>query len=138
MIQRLQSLWLFLAAIFAVLTYELPFYSGTKLVSGLPQSVKLTANENIILLILTGIVTLFCIIDIFLYKNRKNQLSMTIFTLILSLVLLVVYFLQIQKFENGEIALWCIFAFAIPVFLILAARGMYKDEKLIKSLDRLR
>jgi len=27
---------------------------------------------------------------------------------------------------------------AIIIFLILAARGIYKDEKLVKSLDRLR
>jgi hypothetical protein len=29
-------------------------------------------------------------------------------------------------------------AVAIPVFLILAARNIYRDEKLVKSMDRLR
>jgi hypothetical protein len=54
------------------------------------------------------------------------------------LVLLVVYFLQIQKFETGTVALWCLFTIMIPIFLFFAARGIWKDQKLIKSLDRLR
>jgi hypothetical protein len=29
-------------------------------------------------------------------------------------------------------------AIAIPVFLLMAARAIYKDEKLVKSVDRLR
>jgi hypothetical protein len=29
-------------------------------------------------------------------------------------------------------------AFAIPVFLVFAARGIWKDEQLVKSVDRLR
>jgi hypothetical protein len=42
------------------------------------------------------------------------------------------------NFYNGNIALWAIFYFAVLIFFILAARGISKDEKLIKSMDRLR
>jgi hypothetical protein len=35
-------------------------------------------------------------------------------------------------------SLTSVFALAIPVFLVLAINGMWKDEKLVKSLDRLR
>jgi hypothetical protein len=53
-------------------------------------------------------------------------------------ILLVVYFLELNNFTSGTIALWCIFHFAILGCYILAARGIWKDEKLIKSMDRLR
>jgi hypothetical protein len=138
LVQRLQTLWLLLAAIFSFLTFKLPFYSGVKRVKDLPESSKLDAGSQIFLLILTSAVILFCFIALFLYKDRKKQLTLTIINLILSIVLLVVYFLQIQKFETGTIALWCLFTLAIPIFLFLAARGIRKDEKLVKSLDRLR
>jgi len=139
MIQRLQSLWLLLAAIFAFLTFKLPFYSGSQPVKGIIQpDVRLDAASQIFILILTGTVILLCFVALFLYKKRKNQLTLTIINIILSIVLLVLYFLQIQKFQTGILSLSCIFTLAIPIFLFLAARGIWKDEKLVKSLDRLR
>jgi len=35
-------------------------------------------------------------------------------------------------------SLTSVFSLAIPVFFILGINGMWKDEKLVKSLDRLR
>jgi hypothetical protein len=43
-----------------------------------------------------------------------------------------------QNFAKGSIALYCIFVFAIIAGYIMAARGIWKDEKLVKSLDKLR
>ena len=139
MIQRLQSLWLLLAAIFAFLTFKLPFYSGSKTIKGIVQpDVRLDAASQIFILVLTGLVILFSFIALFLYKNRRKQLTLTIINIIFSIVLLVLYFLEIGKFETGIISLSCLFTLAIPIFLFLGARGIWKDEKLIKSLDRLR
>jgi len=139
MIQRFQSLWLLLAAIFAFFTFKLPFYSGSKTIKAIRQpDVRLDAASQIWIMILTGLVIILCFIAIFLYKNRKRQLTLTVINCILSVVLIVVYFLEIQKFETGIISLSCLFTLAIPIFLFLAARGIWRDEKLIKSLDRLR
>jgi hypothetical protein len=139
MIQRSQSLWLLLAAIFAFFTFKLPFYSGSRVIKGIKQpDVRLDATSQILIMILTGAVILLCFFALFLYKNRKRQLTLTIVNIILSIILIVLYFLQLQKFEAGIISLSCLFVLAIPIFLILAARGIWKDEKLIKSLDRLR
>lgn len=139
MIQRFQTLWLLLAAVFALLTFKLPFYSGSKTVDGVIQpDVRLDALSQIFLLLLTGLVILLCFIALFLFKNRRRQLTLTIINIIFSIVLLVVYFLQIQKFQTGIISLSCLFTISVPIFLFLAARGIWKDEKLIKSLDRLR
>jgi hypothetical protein len=139
MIQRFQSLWLLLAAIFAFLTFKLPFYSGSKTIKNIRQpDVRLDAASQILIMILTGIVIILCFIAIFLYKHRKRQLTLTVINCILSVTLVAVYFMEIQKFETGIISLSCLFTLAIPIFLFLAARGIWKDEKLIKSLDRLR
>jgi hypothetical protein len=43
-----------------------------------------------------------------------------------------------MKFTSGSLALSCIIYFAIIAFYILALNGIRKDEKLIKSMDRLR
>jgi len=139
MLQRFQSLWLLLAAFFAFFTFKLPFYSGSRVIKAIRQpDVRLDAVSQISIMILTGIVIILCFTAIFFYKSRKRQLTLTVINCILSLVLIVVYFLEIQKFDTGIISLSCLFTLAIPVFLFLAARGIWRDEKLIKSLDRLR
>jgi xanthosine utilization system XapX-like protein len=38
----------------------------------------------------------------------------------------------------GGFALTSVIVVAVPVLQILAAIGIYKDEKLVKSVDRLR
>ena len=42
------------------------------------------------------------------------------------------------KTSAGAIALSSVFAFVMPLAYIMAARGIYKDQKLIKSLNKLR
>ena len=138
MIQRIQSMWLFLAAIFAAFTYKLPFYSGLKKVKDVVQPVKLDASYDFIIMILTAFIIILSLVTLFSYKEKKTQLPLAIVNIILSFVLIVLYALQIQKFESGTISLWSLFAIAIPIFLFLAARGIYHDQKIIKSLDRIR
>jgi len=139
MIQRIQSVWLLLAAICAALTFKYSFYSGNKTgESNMPEFQKLVASSNFLLVILTAILTAGCFILIFLYKNRKQQLWLSVAATILSLINLLIYFTEIKKFDRGTFSLSAVFALIIPVLLILSARGIWKDEKLIKSLDRLR
>ncbi len=58
--------------------------------------------------------------------------------LVAQLAVLFFYFQQAAKFIEGNYTLTSIFSFVIPAFLILAVVGIRKDEKLIKSMDRLR
>ena len=139
MIQRVQSLWLLLAAVFGFLTFKLPFYSGNKKDIVPPTGTEpLKASSQILLLVLASSVIIICFAALVMYKKRKQQLNLTIINIILSIVLIVIYFMQIQNFEKGFLSLSCLFTLAIPVFLFLAARGIWRDEKLIRSLDRLR
>lgn len=138
MIQRQQSLWLLLAAAASLLSFLYPFYAGNKLEGGLPVYNEMTAGSNFFLLILSGACLLIGGITIFLFKDRKTQLKLSLAGTALSIILLILYFTQVKKFANGNFALTAIFAFIIPVAFIMAARGIWKDEKLVKSLDKLR
>jgi hypothetical protein len=135
MIQRQQSLWLLLSAICSFLSFQFPFYTGN-LKDG--TYAELEGGSYFELLITTGASLLLAVITIFLYKDRKNQLKCAIAGAILSLLILIIYFLRMQDFAKGSIALYCIFVFAIIAGYIMAARGIWKDEKLVKSLDKLR
>ena len=139
MIQRLQTVWLFLASVFAFMTFKFPFYSGN--IVGKDNQAELKkyiASFDILTLAITILLGLGCFITIFLYKNRNLQLRLTITLLVLSILNLIVYFSRLGKFLTGDLSFAAIFALAIPIFLFLAARGTWKDEKLVKSLDRLR
>ena len=139
MIQRIQSIWLFLAAVCATLSFKFPFYSGNKIEKeNLPSLEKFTASSNFILLVLTVILIVEIVATIFMYKNRKQQLWLTVTSVIVSFINLVIYFTQIKNYSNGTLSFTAILVFAIPVLLILAVRGIWKDEKLVKSLDRIR
>lgn len=138
MIQRQQSLWLLLAAVASFFTFRHPFYTGNRPENGSSIYFELEAGSSLFLLILTGLSVLLAVITIFLYKERKTQLKMAIAGIVLSAVLLILYFLEVQKFDNGNFALTAIWVPAILVGYIMAARGIWKDEKLVRSLDKLR
>lgn len=141
MIQRIQTVWLFLAAICAAFTFTFPFYTGNKISATNAQAQvyeKLVASSNFLLLIFTAALIVGTIIIIFLYRNRKQQMWLTLTAAALAIINIIIYFTELKKFVSGNMSLSAILAFAIPVFLMLAVNGIYKDEKLVKSLDRLR
>jgi hypothetical protein len=139
MIQRIQTVWLFLSALFAALTYKFPFYTGNVLNKENVQVYeKLVASSSFLLLIFTAVLVGGMIYIIFMYKNRKQQIWLTVGVAGLSIINIILYFSELKKFTSGNMALTSVFALAIPVFLLLAISGIWKDEKLVKSLDRLR
>jgi phosphoglycerol transferase MdoB-like AlkP superfamily enzyme len=139
MIQRIQSIWFLLAAAACFLTLKLPFYNGNVLQPDQTRKYEpLTAMTDILLMILTLLLGIGIVIIIFLFKDRKLQLKLTVLAIVLSIVNIVLFFNQVKKFVEGSFDLTSPIVFIVPVFLILAARGIYKDEKLIKSLNRLR
>jgi len=139
MIQRIQSIWLLLAAIFAAITFSVPFYVGAMTdASGVVAPTQLTAKTNLLLTVLTILAGATAFGAIFLFENRKRQLTMAIIGMVFTILMLAAYILQLKNFTSGSFALSCIIHFGILGFYILAIRGIRNDEKLIKSLDRLR
>lgn len=139
MIQRIQTIWLILAALAAFLTVKLSFFSGNMIGADQTKTFKyLTAASNMVLLIFTVAVGIAALISIFLYKNRKLQMRVTLAAMLISLLNIVLYYKQTLLFAEGNFDLTALVALSVPIFLVLAARGIYKDQKLVKSLDRLR
>lgn len=127
-----------MAAVFAAITFKFPFYTGDWSKDAVPSSINLDASTTIWLTIVTVITGALAFATIFLFSNRALQLKLTYAGIFLSIVLLTLYFAEVSNFSNGSMALWCIFHFAILAFFIMAARGIRHDQKLLKSLDRLR
>lgn len=140
MLQRLQTLWLLIASLLAFATLKLSFFSGNIIVDNVKQFQRFTAMSSMLLMILTVAVAISSLITVFLFKDRKLQLRIALAVLALSLLNLLLYYLQTKNYIPAEwtLDLTSLIASAIPLFLLVAIRGIYKDEKLVKSVDRLR
>ncbi len=141
MIQRIQSVWLLLAAAASFLTLKFSFYSGNIIKEGQPKAFSNLIATNDILLTITTVATgLLALVALFLYKDRKLQTRLCMIALLLSGLNLVLFYIQVKKFVPGEgnYDLTAALAIVVPVLIILAIRGIYRDKKLVKSLDRLR
>jgi Na+/melibiose symporter-like transporter len=141
MIQRKQTIWLLLASFSAFLSIKFPFYSGNVVDANTSTKslMYLTAQQpSLLILIITIAIALSSIALIFLYKSRPKQLLYCIGLIIISLINLVLFLLETKKFVDGTYSLTAILTGIIPVLICLAAFGIYKDEKLVKSADRLR
>ena len=68
MIQRIQSVWLLLAAACAFASFKFPYYTGTNARG--PASYELKADENFLLLLTTIVVGGLAFFTIFLFKKR--------------------------------------------------------------------
>jgi hypothetical protein len=140
MLQRIQTIWLLLASVCAGLSMKFSFFSGNKPAApGQPATFQsLNATGNMLIDILTVTLLVGSLINIFNYKNRKRQWRVTVALFLISLFTIAFYYRETKEFVEGSFALTSALAFAIPVLLFLAARGIRKDQRLVKSLDRLR
>jgi len=136
MIQRIQSLWLLLAAAAAFAGFRFSFFSGTKLNDVLLH--ELNASSSFILMIGTVAVGSLALVTIFLYKKRILQLRLCVLGIFLEAVLIFLYYRESTTFIKGTFSLTAILQGVIILAFVWAARGINKDEKLIKTSDRLR
>lgn len=136
MIQRVQTLWLLLTVLCCYLTTRFEFYAGTGLDSN-PAELK-SDTEHLLLLLLTAAIGISSLVTIFLFKQMKLQIRLTLAILLASVILIVLYFLALREFSSGTISIWSIFYFGIPVSLALALNGIMKDDKMVRDMDRFR
>ena len=126
MIQRIQSVYLFFAFCLIATLVFIPFYPTTSYMMGFNAG-------------WFAVTALSAIITIFLFKKRKIQIRIC-YAMILSLVLAYIIYLFVNF---GSLSLTgmnytFLFPFIAIIFVFLALQGIKKDEKLIRSLDRLR
>ena len=136
MIQRIQSIWLLIASVVSFLTLKLSFYSGTYLPDNLYH--QLNGTQNLGLMIVTIGLGVLTLITIFLFKNRVTQLWLCIVAILLDVLLIFLYYQQTKDFSKGDYAFTAVSHVVIITALVLAARGINGDEKLIKDSNRLR
>lgn len=140
MLQRIQTIWLLLVSGLAFASLKLSFFSGNILVDNVKQFQSFTAMSHLLIMILTVGVGIASLISIFLFGNRQLQIKISFGMLAVALLNILLYYLQTKNFVPNEWSfdLTSLVTIAIPFLLFLAIRGIYKDEQLVKSVDRLR
>ncbi len=157
MLQRIQTVYFVIAFIaIALLFSKLPIATFQLInVGNIPLNVipsyqnpdlsqDLYTNVSILpLQLIIGALILLIIISTIMYRNRPLQLRITMFAFLLNVVLIIVLFFtadNMQKDLNttAKYQFGAILPLISLILLILASKGIKKDEKLVKSADRIR
>ncbi|HLD51695.1 MAG TPA: DUF4293 domain-containing protein [Sediminibacterium sp.] len=140
MLQRIQSIWLLLAATMSALSLKFSFFSGNKLntETNVKEWIEYTAAQGSLNAIFTIAICVATLVCIFMYKDRKRQLLINLIILGFSLLNIFLYYTASKTFTESNTDLTALISLSIPVCLLLAAIGIYKDEQLVKKADRLR
>lgn len=155
MLQRIQTVWLFFATACIFALFLFPYIQLVN-ADGVATAVKVTGvyksiNNQIVqtepfyaLTIGTVILGLVPFAIIFFYKDRKSQVNLAY----LDIFLILMYsFWLVQssksvvgniKLETENYGLGVILPSLSILFIILALKGIRRDEKLVRSADRLR
>ena len=159
MIQRIQSIYLLLAAVttalMALFSFAIVEVGTDRYILDL-FGIHYNLNEKQVELIgfwyLAVVVLTSCVLSIatvFIYKNRKLQLTLCKFNLLLYLgVIITVFysgekvleFLEINLGLEGELhyKLGAILPIVSVILVLLASRAIKKDDELVRSADRIR
>jgi peptidoglycan/LPS O-acetylase OafA/YrhL len=141
MIQRIQSIWLLLAGVAGLLTYKLPLWQG-KLQDGSVK--KFLGPESLLLFTLIVVTSILAFVTIFLFKNRSQQKGLALIGALLSIAIVGLEFFFVEDYKKGlnlaenSWQLGAILPVLMIILFFMARAGIVKDEKLVKSLDRLR
>ncbi len=158
MIQRIQSIWLLLAAAVILALFMFP-YAQFGDFAGLAKAVKITGvygvgpdghplreTTFILQIIGTVIVGLLPIFTIFKFKSRKVQKQL----IFLNIVLIILFAIWLYSTASTALSTYNQYLgannigvgfFLLPIaiiFLSMALGAIRKDDLLIKSADRLR
>lgn len=140
MIQRIQTVWLLIAALLAGATFKLPFFSGNRLnaTTNAKEWIEFTSNQNVFTMIIAVALAVAALVAIFMYKDRKRQMLVTLTTTVVSVIQIVLYFKAKSNFIEANLNLGSLLSLALTACLALAAKAIYNDDKLVQRADRLR
>ncbi|MBP8822181.1 MAG: DUF4293 domain-containing protein [Flavobacteriales bacterium] len=157
MLQRKQTLFLLLAALCGGLTFLFPVdtftrggqtfvFRTTGLFMGDGTEV-VDASLKVPFAPVIGLLSAFLLAIIFLYGNRTRQLRLArILNLLVIAVEVFLFitdnsvraFLELGGEVENRFGPSAVLPLVMVVFVLLAIRGIRKDEQLVKSMDRLR
>ena len=142
MIQRIQSIYLLLTVLISAALFFIPLFEVPSAVAG-AGPVKFMITSNALLLVLSCAIGALSFITIFIFKNRPFQMRICRLILILIFIMIGLLFYTSDTISNGlnQKVIYKIGTY-LPllqvVFVFLAHYGIKKDEKLVRSADRLR
>ncbi len=129
MLQRIQTIWMLLAVLCAVALFVTS--QDVEIVSGFP-----VLNIATVILILIGG------LGIFSYNNRKRQILLNTIGMLINALLIGLLSFWLLNLSGGisfpEKGIELIFPILAIICLLIANVFIRKDEKLVKSVDRLR
>ncbi len=129
MLQRIQSVFLFISTVITpIMIFFVPIFEL--------ESKEMFASDFLWAKVFLFISTLLSLISITLYKNRKKQILLCSFSRTQITIALILLLFMYKKQMNVKIEL---LLFAIPyLLLILSSYFIKRDDKLVKSSDRIR
>lgn len=142
-IQRIQSLYIFLAIIAMAVFLIMPYGEVVHLDDPLMSTAPLYTMEEYGVLIPTGAVIILLLVGLFTYRNPALQRTIVMVCLMLTLATMAVICFTLYKQATSEgldahFAWWDLLLIVAAVLEILAVAGINHDIKLLKSYDRLR
>ncbi len=150
MIQRIQSIWLLVAALLGACLFLLNMFSYSYIDpitnSEVTKGVKLLEYSYMLALLAIVLIAL-PLLAIFMFKNRKRQVNMALLAIVLNIGFIAFHITFIKDNYLGTLKIpaqstsYGIASFipvAVIVFLAMAISNIRKDEKLVRSADRLR
>ncbi len=154
MIQRIQSVYLFLASVLFVFMLTNPLAQirladDTFLIFNNYQVTALS-NETFQpvptwpITVLIAVIMLIGLVTIFLFKKRTLQMRLCVYNIILmfGLIGLIYFYMRytVNKYDGVDsVFLWPIVVpFISMILTYLALKGIQKDDALVKSYERIR
>ena len=147
MIQRIQTLYILIAAILIGFLFALPFAeiaANDKFylfnIQGILHDGELVENGWPITIFI-GIILLLHVAAVFLHKNRIRQIRFLVFAILLMLGLFgMFYFFTYYSFKGADVSfnIAVVFPLVAAILDYLAIRNIGKDEALVRSIDRIR
>jgi peptidoglycan/LPS O-acetylase OafA/YrhL len=146
MIQRIQSIFFFLAALALAALFTFPMATTPDASGeGIFADAEYTSGDLPFLMILTGIGILVALVALFTFRNRPLQMRMGYLVIVMSILIpALAYWLYMQDAAGmpADVEVHDGFGLYLPfialVCAIVANYFVRKDEKLVRSMDRLR
>ena len=144
MIQRIQSIYLLLAAVFSgglIFVFTIWTLSTNKAMFALDLLKEESTLLNSIPVLFLGSAML-SVLSIFLFKNRQTQFVVNRINILINLFLLgMLIYLSLNlpgETSVSEKGIGMFLPILVILLLVIANRAIKKDEDLVKSVDRLR
>jgi len=154
MLQRIQTVFLLLSSFAIASLFFIPIVK----LMGVGEAYCLDFNgifnmlnaekveiNTITVLILLSIIQIISLLSVIVYKNRVMQIRLIVFNILLLIGLIILaYFISFQASKDlgTKVLVYSSAVTYIPVvsiiFYLIAIRSIRKDEKLVKSYDRIR